>query len=91
MVAGFKFRESLGGSQAPPSFWEVPDFPGSSPNFPGSFSATSPEVLSLWNFTAIQGFPEVSQTSPEVPWTSPEVSRTCPEVSPFSGKPDTLS
>ena len=34
-----------------------PDFPGSSPNFPGSFSATSPEVLSLWNLTAIQGCP----------------------------------
>ena len=34
-----------------------PDFPRTFPNFPGSFSATSPEVLSLWNFTAIQGFP----------------------------------
>ena len=45
---GDKFGESLGGSQAPPSFpRKSPDFPGSSPNFPGSFSATSPEVLSL--------------------------------------------
>ena len=26
-----------------------PDLTGSFPNFPGSFSATSPEVLSLWN------------------------------------------
>ena len=36
---------------------ESPNFPGSSPNFPRSFSATSPEVLSLWSLTAIQAFP----------------------------------
>ena len=36
---------------------KFPDFPGSSQNFPGSSAATSPEVLSLWNLTAIQGFP----------------------------------
>ena len=41
-----------------------PDFPGSSPNFPGSFSATSPVVLSLWNLTAIQGFPGSFQDFP---------------------------
>ena len=45
-----KFGESLGGSQAPPSFWEVPGLPRKFPELPpGSFSATSPEVLSLWN------------------------------------------
>ena len=46
---GDKFGESLGGSQAPPSFWEVPGLPRKFPELPGSFSATSPEVLSLWN------------------------------------------
>ena len=35
----------------------LPDFPASSPDFPGSSPATSPEVLSLWNLTAIQRFP----------------------------------
>ena len=64
---GDKFGESLEGSQATPGFWEVPGLPGSSPNFPGSFSATSPEVLSLWNFTAIQGFPGSFPDFPEVP------------------------
>ena len=53
-----------------------PDFPGSSPNFPGSFSATSPEVLSLWNLTAIQGFPgsfpDFSGSSPDFPGSFPD-------------------
>ena len=30
---------------------------GKSPDFAGSFPATSPEVLSLWNLTAIQRLP----------------------------------
>ena len=42
--------------------------PLSSPNFPGSFSVTSPEVLSLWNLTAIQGFPG---SFPDFPGSSP--------------------
>ena len=46
-----------------------PNFPGSSPNFPGSFSAASPEVLSLWNLTAIQGFPG---SSPDFPGSFPD-------------------
>ena len=71
------------GVRLPRASGKPPDFPGSSPNFPGSFSATSPEVLSLWNLTVTRGSPEVSQTSPEVPRTSPEVPRTSPEVSPF--------
>ena len=90
-----KFGESLGGSQAPPSFWRAsgrsPDFPGSSPNFPGNFSATSPEVLSLWNLTAIQGFPG---SFPNFPGSSTDFSGssgTSPEAAASSGKPDTLS
>ena len=78
-------------SDSPELLGSFPDFPGTSPNFPGSFSATSPEVLSLWNLPAIQGFPG---SFPDFPGTSPdfpEVSWTSPEVSPFTGKPDTLS
>ena len=45
------------GVRLPRASGKSPGFFGSSPNFPGSFSATSPEVLSLWNLTAIQGFP----------------------------------
>ena len=89
---GDKFGESLGGSQATPSFWEVPGLPRKFPELPRKFFGDFPEVLSLWNLTGNPGVPpEVSQTSPEVPRTSPEVSRTSPEVSLFSGKPDTLS
>ena len=39
------------GVKLPRASGKSPDFPGSSPNFPGRFSATSPEVLSLWNLT----------------------------------------
>ena len=61
------------------------------PNFSGSFSATSPEVLSLWNLTAIQRFPG---SFPNFPGSSPNFpgsSGTSLESAPFSGKPDTLS
>ena len=37
------------GVRLPRASGKFPGFPGSSPNFPRSFSATSPEVLSLWN------------------------------------------
>ena len=49
ITIGDKFGESLEGSQAPPSFWEVPRLPRKFPQLPRKFSATSPEVLSLWN------------------------------------------
>ena len=54
---GDEFGESLGGSQAPTNFWKVPGLPRTSANFPRSSLATSPEVLSLWNLTAMQRFP----------------------------------
>ena len=62
------------GVRLPRASGKSPDFPGSSPNFPGSFSATSPEVLSLWNLTAIQRFPGSSPNFPGSSLTSPEVS-----------------
>ena len=80
---GDKFGESLVGSQAPPSFWEVPGLPQKFPELPRKISATSPEVLSLWNLTAIQRFPG---SFPDFPGSSPNFpgsSRTSPEVSPF--------
>ena len=49
MSIGDKFGESLGGSQATPSFWEVPGLPRKFPELPRKVWATSPEVLSLWN------------------------------------------
>ena len=64
--------ELLGSPRTSP---EVP------PNFPGSFSATSPEVLSLWNLTAIQRFP---RSSPNFPGSSPNF----PEVLDFPEVPD---
>ena len=48
-VLGDKFGKSLGGSQAPLSFWKVPGHPRKFPELPQKFRATSPEVLSLWN------------------------------------------
>ena len=70
------------GVRLPRASGKSPDFPGSSPNFPGSFSATSPEVLSLWNLTANQRFPG---SFPDFPGSSPNFpgsSRTSLEVSP---------
>ena len=77
---GDKFGESLGGSQAPQSFWKVP-------GLPRKFSATSPEVLSLWNWIAIQRFPG---SFPDFPGSFPDFPGGSPEVTRFSGKPDTL-
>ena len=89
---GDKFGESLGGSQATPSFWEVPGLPRKFPKLPRKFFRQLLRKFShCGTLQQSRDSPEVSQTSPEVPRTSPELSRTSPEVSPFSGKPDTLS
>ena len=85
------FGESLGGSQAPPSFWEVPGLHRKFPELPRKFFSDFPaEVLSLWNLTAIQGFPRsfpnFPGSSPNFPGSSPNFpgsSRTSPEVSPL--------
>ena len=64
------------GVRLPRASGKSPDFPGSSPNFPGSFSATSPEVLSLWSLTAIQrlpgSFPDFPRGSPNFPGGFPD-------------------
>ena len=58
------------------AFGNCRDFPGSPPSFPGSFSATSPEVLSLWNLTAIQRFPG---SFPDFPGSSPDFPGSFPD------------
>ena len=73
LLFGDKFGESLVGSQAPPSFWEVPGLPRKFPELPQKFSATSPEVL----LTAIQRFPG---SCPNFPGSSPKTSS---EVKPW--------
>ena len=59
---------------------------------PRSFSATSPEVLALWNLTAIQrfpgSFPDFPGSSPNFPGGFPDFPRGQPL---FLGRPDTLS
>ena len=64
------------GVRLPRASGKSPDFPRSSPNFAGSFSATSPEVLSLWNSTAIQGFPG---SFPDFPGSSPDFPGSFPD------------
>ena len=83
------FGESLGGSQATPSFWKSPDFPGSFPNFPEVFQRLPRKFSHCGTLQQSRGSPEVSQTSPKVPRTSPEVSRTnfISGVAPLQIKP----
>ena len=89
---GDKFGESLGGSLAPLSFWEVPGLPRKFPKVPrkffGDFPGSSLTVELNSNPEVPWKFP---QTSPEVPQTSPEVPGLPRRSAPFSGKPDTLS
>ena len=79
-VGGYFLETNLAsrweGVRLPRASGKSPDFPGSSPNFPGSFSATSPEVLSLWNSTAIQGFPG---SFPDFPGSSPDFPGSFPD------------
>ena len=60
------------------SRWEgvrLPRASGKSPNFPRS-SPDFPEVLSLWDLTAIQGFPG---SSPDFPASSPDFPGSFPD------------
>ena len=89
---GDKFGESLGGSQAPPSFWEVPGLPRKFPKLPqkffGDFPGSSLTVELYSNPGVPRKFPKLPRKFPKLPRRS---ALTSPEVSPFSGKPDTLS
>ena len=64
-VLGDKFGESLGGSQAPPSFWKVPGLPRKFPELPRKF---------LGDFPGSSVTVELS-SNPEVPRKSPKLPR----------------
>ena len=80
-----KFGESLGGSRAPPSFWEVPGLPRKFPELPRKFFGDFPgSSLTV----ELNSNPEVPRKFPKLPRKFPKLPR---RSAPFSGKPDTLS
>ena len=89
---GDKFGESLGGSQAPLSFWEVPGLPRKFSKLPrrffGGFPGSSLTV-------ELNSNPEVPRKFPKLPRKFPKLPGKFPKLpwrsAPFSGKPDTLS
>ena len=89
---GDKFGESLGGSQAPPSFWKVPGLPRKFPQLPRKFFGDFPRSSLT---VALNSNPEVPRKFPRLPRKFPKLPRRFPGLprrsAPFSGKPDTLS
>ena len=89
---GDKFGESLGGSRAPPSFWEVPRLPRKFPQLPrkffGDFPGGSLTVELSSNPGVPRKFPGLPRKFPKLPRKFPKLPR---RSAPFSGKPDTLS
>ena len=72
---GDKFGESLEGSQAPPSFWEVPRLPRKSPELPRKFFGDFPESSLTVELNSNQrfpgSFPDFPGSSPDFPGSSP--------------------
>ena len=80
---GDKFGESLGGSQATPSFWEVPALPRKFPELPRKFFGDFPGSSLAVELSSNPGVP---RKFPKLPRKFPNFSggsRTSPEVSPF--------
>ena len=73
---GDKFGESLGGSQAPPSFWEVPGLPRKFPELPrkffGDFPGSSLTVELNSNPEVPRKFPKLPRKFPKLPRKSPD-------------------
>ena len=73
---GDKFGESLEGSQAPPSFWEVPRLPRKSPELPrkffGDFPGGSLTVELSSNPGVPRKFPGLPRKFPKLPRKSPD-------------------
>ena len=67
---GDKFGESLGGSQAPPSFWEVPGLPRKFPKLPRKFFGDFP-----WSSLTVE-----LNSHPEVPRKLPKLPRKFPKL-----------
>ena len=69
---GDKFGESLGGSQAPPSFWEVPGLPRKFPELPRKFFGDFPgSSLTV----ELNSNPEVPRKFPKLPRKFPKLPR----------------
>ena len=68
---GDKFGESLGGSQAPPSFWKVPGLPQKFPRLPRKFFGDFPGsslTAELNNNTGVpRKFPKLPRKFPKLP------------------------
>ena len=75
-VVGDKFGGSLEGSQAPPSFWEVPRLPRKLPEtsrkFFGDFPGSSLTVELNSNPGVPRKFPRLPRKSPKLPWKFPD-------------------
>ena len=72
----YKFGESLGGSQAPPSFWEVPGLPRKFPELPRKFSGDFPgSSLTV----ELNSNPEVPRKFPKLPRKFPKLPRKFPD------------
>ena len=75
-LIGDKFGESLGGSQAPPSFWEAPGLPRKFPELPRKFFGVLPgssltvELHSNQRFPG--SFPDFPRSFPDFPGSSPD-------------------
>ena len=80
-----KFGESLGGSQAPPSFWRVPGLPRKFPELPRKFFGDFPGTSLTVDFKAIQRFPG---SSPNFPGSSPDFPGSFPDFA--GGQPLSL-
>ena len=73
---GDKFGESLGGSQAPPSFWEVPGLPRKFPELPRKFFSDFPgSSLTV----ELNSNPEVPRKFPRLPRKFPKLPRKSPD------------
>ena len=73
---GDKFGESLGGSQAPPSFWEVPGLPRKFPELPRKFFHDFPgSSLTV----ELNSNPEVPRNFPRLPRKFPGLPRKFPD------------
>ena len=79
LVLGDKFGESLGGSQAPPSFWEVPGLPRKFPRLPrkffGDFPGSSLTVELYSNPGVPRKFPRLPRKFPRLPRKFPGLPR----------------
>ena len=80
---GDKFGESLGGGQAPPSFWKVPGLPRKFPELPrkffGDFPGSSLTVEFNSNPEVPRKFPKLPRKFPKLPRKFPKLPRKFPD------------